>query len=167
MKKFLFTSLFILLIASAFAQADSISLPPYQRFPTPPPVRLLLTDSVNYFTKEDLNKKTAVLYMLFNPDCDHCKKETEDILQNIDKFKNIQIIMATFMSFHMMKDFYDRFDLSKYENIVVGQDENYFLPPFYMARNLPFLALYNKKHELLTVFEGSHGVPEILAAFDK
>ena len=107
------------------------------------------------------------MYLLFNPDCDHCKKETEDILGNITKFKDIQIIMATFMPFNMMKEFYKTFNLSKYNNIVVGQDVNYFLPPFYKASYLPFLAFYNKKHELISVFQGSLAVPKILAEFDK
>ena len=107
------------------------------------------------------------MYMLFNPDCEHCNKETEEILENISKFKNIQIIMATFMPFNMMKGFYEKFNLSQYSNIVVGNDVNYFLPTFYKIGNLPYLAFYNKKHELISVFEGALGVPKILAEFDK
>ena len=107
------------------------------------------------------------MFMLFNPDCDHCKKETEEILENIRKFKNIQIIMATFMPFKMMKEFYEKFNLYQYDNIVVGQDVNFFLPSFYKVANLPFHAFYNKKHELISVFEGSMNVPKILAEFDK
>jgi hypothetical protein len=38
-------------------QVDSITEPPYKRFPSVPPVKLLLTDSISYFTKEDLQKK--------------------------------------------------------------------------------------------------------------
>src|SRR6476620_8687554 len=101
MKKLFLSALFILNSVLGFTQTDSTHQPPYLRFPTPPPIRLLLTDSVTYFTKENLNKKTSTIIMLFNPDCDHCKKETEEILENISKFKNIQIIMATFMPFDM------------------------------------------------------------------
>jgi hypothetical protein len=65
-KTILFTNL-ILAVLFASAQTDSLQ-PAYLRFPTPPPVRLLLTDSVTYFTKQNLNNKKAVMYMLFNPD---------------------------------------------------------------------------------------------------
>lgn len=167
MKKIFLSGLFFVLITSSFAQADSTYQPTYLRFPTPPPVRLLLTDSVTYFTKENLNKKSAIMFMLFNPDCDHCKKETEEILDNISKFKNIQIVMATFMPFDMMKDFYQKFNLANYNNIVVGKDVNNVLIPFYKIANLPFLAFYNKKHELISVFEGSLPIPKILAEFEK
>src|SRR5258705_7665229 len=163
-KTILFTSL-ILTVLIASAQTDSLQ-PAYLRFPTPPPVRLLLTDSITYFTKQNLNNKKAVMYMLFNPDCEHCQKETEEILDNISKFKNIQIIMATFMPFNMMKEFYEKYNLSLYNNIVVGNDVNYFLPTFYKFTSLPYLAFYNKKHELISVFEGSLGVPKILAELE-
>jgi hypothetical protein len=107
------------------------------------------------------------MIMLFNPDCDHCKHETERIIDSIGMFKNIQIIMATFMDFDLMKGFYEKFDLSKYNNIVVGKDVNHVLVPFYKVTSLPFLAFYNKKHELISVFEGSLPVSKILAEFDK
>ena len=107
------------------------------------------------------------MFMLFNPDCEHCNKETEEILENISRFKNIQIIMATSMPFNLMKEFHDKFNLSQYSNIIVGNDVNYFLPPFYKIGNLPFLAFYNKKHELISVFEGALSVTKILAEFDK
>ena len=167
MKKYFLHIVFILSVSSAFAQTDSTNQPLYLRFPTPPPVTLLLTDSVTYFTKEKLTKKEAVMIMLFNPDCDHCKKETEELLDNISKFKNIQIVMATFMPFGKMKEFYENFSLYKYDNIIVGKDINFFLPTFYKVANLPFLAFYNKKHQLISVFEGSLPIPKILAEFDK
>ena len=167
MRKVFLSAIFFFSAFFAFTQADSTHQPTYLRFPTPPPIRLLLTDSVTYFTKENLNKKTATMIMLFNPDCDHCKKETEEILDNISKFKNIQIIMATFMPFDMMKEFYQKFNLSNYNNIVVGKDVNHILVPFYKVSSLPFLAFYNKKHELISVFEGSMPIPKILAEFDK
>ena len=107
------------------------------------------------------------MFMLFNPDCDHCKHETERIVDSIDQFKNIQIIMATFMPFDMMKAFYEKFNLANYNNIVVGQDINHILIPFYKVSSIPFLAFYDKKHQLISVFEGSLPVSKILAEFDK
>ncbi len=64
-----------------------------------------MPDSTSYFTKEDLPKKSAVMLMLFNPQCDHCQHETEEIIKNIDRFKNIQIVMTTSMPFDAMKEF--------------------------------------------------------------
>lgn len=61
----------ILVAFTLFSQADS-TLPPYKRFPSFPPVKLLKPDSSSFFSKPDLDKKAAVLLMLFNPQCEHC-----------------------------------------------------------------------------------------------
>ena len=150
----------------SLAQNDSIPQAPYKRFPTVPPFKLLLTDSSTYFTKEDLAKKKAVLIMLFSPDCEHCKHETEDIIKHIDAFKKVQIVMSTTRPFDKMVDYYNKYDLKRFDNIIVGKDLNYLLPVFYEIHNLPFLSLYNKKKELISVFEGALSIEKVLEKFD-
>ncbi|HYM94422.1 MAG TPA: thioredoxin, partial [Chitinophagaceae bacterium] len=88
MKKQLLFVILVFATISSFGQVDSLQ-PAYKRFPTLPPVKLLLTDSSSHFTKENFSKKTPVLIILFNPECEHCKKETEEMLDSIDRFKNI------------------------------------------------------------------------------
>jgi len=156
-------SVFVTLLLNA--QTDSIPQPPYKRFPTPPPFKLLMADSSTYYTKADLPKKTPLLIIAFSPDCDHCKKETEELIRNIDQFKKVQIVMATWLPFAEMKKFYEDFELYKYENIKVGRDVSFILPPFYNIRNLPFLALYNKKGNLITIAEGSLPMTRLIELF--
>jgi thioredoxin-related protein len=57
--------------------------------------------------------------------------------------------------------------LANYKNIVVAQDTHYFLTSFFTIHSLPFLAFYNRKKELITVFEGSMPVEKVLAVFEK
>ena len=151
------------IVLGSFGQ-DSLA-PPYKRFPTIPPFKLLKIDSSSYFTKSDLKKNRPVLIILFNPDCDHCQHETEQILKNIDEFKDVQIIMSTNMSFDMMKSFYEKYDLGKFENIVVGRDFQYILPSFYQIRFMPYLAMYDKKGNLLTTFQGSMKIDDLAKVF--
>lgn len=162
----MFLFLNLLFIQSAIAQSDSLQ-PPYKRFPTYPPVKLLLPDSISFYTKADLPKKAAIMLMLFNPECEHCKQETEDLISKIDRFKNIQVVMATNTTFSRMLAFRETYQLAKYKNIIVAQDTHYFLPTFYMIRNLPFLAFYNRKKELISVFEGSLPMEKVLQEFEK
>ena len=166
MKKNILLIILFISTLSSYCQNDSIQ-PPYKRFPALPPLKLLLTDSSTYFTKNDFKKKSDILLILFSPDCDHCQHETEEIINHIDKFKNVQIVMATVMPFNMMKSFYQKYELSKYTNIVVGRDEFFFLIPYYNIGNLPFLAFYNKKGNLISVFEGSMPVEKVWAEFEK
>jgi thiol-disulfide isomerase/thioredoxin len=176
MKKIFLLCISIPIAVFSFSQSDSakkssndqqedITLPPYKRFPTVPPLKLLLLDSTTYFTKNDLKKNKPVLIIVFNPDCEHCKHETEELIKNIDSLKNIQIIMATMMKFDMMRSFYEKYDLQRFQNITVGQDVQYTLPSFYQMHFMPYLAMYNKKGNLLTTFEGSMKMEDLIHTF--
>ena len=70
--------------------------------------------------------------------------------------------MATQMPYDSMMSFREKYKLDRFENIIVGQDSQYFLPSFYMISNLPFLAFYDKKGRLISSFGGS--LPLIKAA---
>ena len=164
MMKFIVFAAALMITFSLNGQTDSIQ-PPYKKFPTPPPFKLLLTDSSTYFTKADLEKKKPLLLIVFSPDCDHCKHETEELLKNIDKFKKVQIVMATYYTVSEMKNIYDDFQLNRFENIVVGKDINFILAPFYNMRSMPFLAFYDKKGELISVFEGNLPMNKVAEKF--
>jgi thioredoxin-related protein len=162
-KSLLVVSLFFTL--AAFSQADSIT-PAYLKFPTIPPFELLQIDSTTIFTKAELKKSQPLLLMYFSPDCEHCQHQTEDLLKEIRSFKKIQIVMATYQPFESMTRFFEKYKLGKY-NIHVGRDSKFVLPPFFRMQSLPYLALYDKKGQLITTFEGNQKVNKILKAFGK
>jgi thiol-disulfide isomerase/thioredoxin len=164
MKRSLLTIILFCSVTTVFSQVDSLSAP-YKRFKGFPPVKLLLPDSTTFFTKYDLAKKKAVMLMIYNPLCDHCKHETEEIVKNIEKFKGIQIVMATMMPFDTMMAFREKYKLAQYDNIIMGQDFQYFLSTYYMISNLPYLAFYDRDKELISVFEGSLPVDKVLEIF--
>lgn len=103
--------------------------------------------------------------MMFNPSCSHCQHETEELIKNIDEFKGIEIVMVTSMPFDSMLVFREKYKLGDYKNIVVGQDVNYFLFSYFQNRNLPFHAFYDKKKQLIKVFEGSVSINSIREMF--
>ena len=75
--------------------------------------------------------------------------------------------MSTNLPFDKMLDFYTKYDLKRFDNIVVGRDVNFMLPVFYDIHNLPFLAFYNKKKELISVFEGAMPLEKMLEELKK
>jgi len=170
-KTALYTTKILFLLGLVFtgihgsAQVDSTT-PTYKRFPTVPPLQLILVDS-SAFSKEKLNKKKATMIMLFSPECEHCKHETEELIKRIDDFKDIQIVMTTPMPFDKMIEYYQHYKLSKYPNIKMGRDAKFMLPVFYNIKSFPFLAFYNKKQELISVFEGSMPMDQVLAELKK
>lgn len=164
MKKLLLSLLFLAMAFQSFSQKDSTQAP-FKRFPGFPPISLLLPDGVSYFTKKDLPENKAVLLMLFSPSCSHCQQETEQIIKHIAEFKNVHIVMATPMPFDSMLVFREKYKLANYKNITVTQDNKVMMPTYFMIGNLPFLAFYNRKKELLDTFEGSLPIEKVLAKF--
>ena len=162
--KFLITLLLSFCTIVGFSQVDSTT-PPYKKFPTLPPLQLLLGDSATKYTKDNLPKKKPVLIMLFSPECSHCQHTAEEFIKYKDELKDIHIVMATMHSLTQMNDFMQRYKLNEFKNIVAGRDIYYLLQGFYNIHNLPYLGFYNKKGELITGFEGSMPVRKIIDTF--
>jgi thioredoxin-related protein len=167
MKRLLIAMLGLFSMYSVQAQTP-VNVPeaPYLKNPGIPPFKLLETDSVHYISRDNLKKNHKVLLMFFSPDCEHCKHQTRDMLADFSKFKDIEIVMATYQPFEELKTFYNYYRIGDHPNIYIGRDEKYMLPPYYRMQSLPFLALYDKKGNLITHFEGNQKVDTILNAFD-
>jgi thioredoxin-related protein len=166
MKSILIAILVLFSLYSAQAQIPAnVTEAPYLKNPGIPPFKLLEVDSLHFVTKDDIKKNHQVLFIFFSPECEHCKHQMRDILSDISQFKDIQIVMATFQPFEEMKQFYSYFRIGDHSNILMGRDEKYMLPPYYRMQSLPFLALYDKKGQFITRFEGNQKVDTILHAF--
>lgn len=146
----LFSYLFLASLA-AFSQNDS--LPPYLKVRTIPQFKIMATDS-SWITKANLKKGKNTIIMLFSPDCEHCQKQTEILLENMDKLNHTQIVMTTTLQLDKIRDFVAKYKLDKYPNILVGRDPNLFFGIFYDLKYTPFLAIYDKKEDLLKAFDG-------------
>ncbi|MET0637793.1 MAG: thioredoxin [Chitinophagaceae bacterium] len=165
MRKFL-TALLLSITCIAGAQVDTISAP-FQKFPNNIPLDLLLVDSNTVMTSEGLNEERPFMLILFSPECEHCKKATEDIINNIGLFKDIDIIMATPLPFDEMKKFYTDYQLSRFPNIVMGRDHRFMLPSYYQVRYLPFLAFYGKNRKLIGFSAQAMNASDMAAYFRK
>ena len=156
---------FLFCFISLTAPPQTTPEPPYKRFPTVPPLKLLLTDSTTIFTDKDLKKNIPLFLILFSPDCEHCQKKTEELINKIDSFKNIQIVMATFMPVDKIIPFYENYRLDRFSNITVGYDMQHMLSTYYRISYTPFLAFYDKKGNLIDGFQGALPLTKVLEYF--
>lgn len=150
-------------ITDGYAQEQA----PAKRFPIIPQFTLLGVDSSSIITKANLadNKKTMIMY--FSPDCDHCQHQTEALLKSIDRFKGVQIVMATYQPFEEMTAFYKKYNIGTYPQIHLGRDTKFFFVPFYQIRDLPYIALYDAKGNLIKTFESTTDIGKLAGAFEK
>ncbi len=164
MKRILLNWLLIAISCTAFSQVDTAQ-PPFKRFPTLPPLQILLSDSFTKYTRDDLPKKTPVLIMLFSPDCNHCQQTAEELIKYKDDIKDFQIVMTTLHPLWQMNAFVQKYHLKELKNVVIGKDVRYIMPSFYNVKTLPFLAFYNNKGKLITTFQGSMPLKRIIETF--
>lgn len=158
--KFFFTAL-IFTCFGMISQAQTKQAP-YLEYKTVPSVKLILADSTGWELKAKLDKTKPLMLVIFSPECDHCKHETEELVKNIDKFRNVQIVMASLLPVFKMKEFVETYGLDKYKNITVGRDYAYILPVYYDVKSLPYHAFYTKEKKLISGFEGAMTVGGIL-----
>lgn len=147
---------------NGFAQADEEKAV-YLRFPTIPQFTVYKAPDSTAFSREDLKKKKEVLFMVFSPDCDHCQHETEELLANIQKFKNTQIVMITYLPYEEMMAFYKKYKIANYPQITMARDTKFFFPVYFKVKNLPSIFLYDKKGNFKKSFEGSVKIDSIAA----
>ena len=165
MKKYILYTILLFAFNVAAAQTDTSAL--YFKYPDVPPFTLTRVPDSTKFVKADLIKNKAVLLMVFSPDCDHCKHEINELITNIDLFKNIQIVMASPLDFHLIKTFYELYKIADYPNIIMCRDYSYFLGDFFKVRSFPAIFLYDKKGKFVQTFDGSVPVKKISDALSK
>lgn len=159
MKKLLSLCALVLLASCIRAQDKRIdNLPMYH---------ILNTDSVKV-TTANLKKDKPVMIIYFSPDCSHCQHLMFEMKPKLKELSNIQIVMITFTSYPMIKDFYKSFGLKAYPNITVGTEGyTYEMQQFFQVKTTPYIAIYDKKGHLIKAYEKAPDVKELVATAKK
>ena len=116
------------------------------------------------FTNEQLKKNKPVVLMFFSPDCDHCQKETKELLAYKEELKDLQIVMASPAAFAEINNFYADNNIASMSNIVMGKDQGYALGMKYQLRTYPSVFVYDATGTLAKAFIGNVSVRVILDA---
>jgi peroxiredoxin len=117
------------------------------------------------FTNENLDKNSRLLIVYFNPLCEVCQRETGEIINNINYFQDIQIVMISPARKEDINKFVKKFSINNYHQMTVLHDaDDYFYKQF-GATGYPTLYLYNKKKELIENFDTEVSFDDIKNSF--
>jgi thiol-disulfide isomerase/thioredoxin len=148
-----------------FATAQNDTQPnSLSKFETIPAFNIYTVPDSIAFTNKNLLKNKPLIILFFSPDCEHCQKETKELLAYKEELKNIQILMVSPSSYPLIKQFYQEYGLSAMPNIKLGNDVNYTLGSIYQLRTFPSMFIYDQSGKLAKAFVGNIGVPAILDA---
>jgi len=105
-----------------------------------------------------------VMVIYFAPDCSHCRNLMSEMKPHMDAFKNVQVVMITFvLQLKAIQTFYKDFDLKNYPNFTVGTEGyTYLVQRYYEVKTTPYVAIYDKKGKLVKAFDKAPKVDEML-----
>ncbi|ASU35830.1 TlpA family protein disulfide reductase [Mucilaginibacter xinganensis] len=161
MKKLVF---FLCLIAAVSCTNAQSFTPPAAI----PPYKILTTDSVT-ITPANLRKNMATMIIYFAPDCSHCQHMMYELKTHMKEFKNVQVVMITFVQqIKAIQVFARDFDLKKYPNWTVGTEGyTYKVQQYYHVATTPYIAFYDKIGKPVKYIEKDPKVEDILATVKK
>ena len=116
------------------------------------------------FTNDNLNKN-RLLIVYFDPLCEVCQRETSDILDNINYFRDIQIVMVSPAAKEDVGKFVKKFKLYDYHQIIVLHDKEDVFYKQFGAIGYPTLYLYDKDKKLIENFDTEVRFADIKDAF--
>lgn len=160
-KKIIISFFLLLFINIVFVQQiDHPDDPPYLKVPYVPPFTLILSNK-DKFKKDDLPKKHNIIMIYLNTDCGHCKTLVKHIVDSVQMAPNSFFVLSCYNKLKDIKEFEETNNLKSYEQIVIGRDEKYFIPTFYRVKITPFVAVYNKKGDLIKAFSEGFSIAEL------
>lgn len=118
----------------------------------------------SFYTSAELKKGEPFMMMFFSPDCEHCQRQTKELLAYKKELSGIQIVMISPLSFQDNKNFYDEYDLKSMPNVKMGTDVTFKLRLLYKITTFPSMYVYDKNGTLAKAFVGNIDVPAILNA---
>jgi peroxiredoxin len=116
------------------------------------------------FTNKNLKGSIPVVFFYFNSECDFCQAEIQDIVQNIRKFKDIQLIFVSFEPVQKIIMFQATYKLDIYDNIVFLSDYKNTFSETFGVKTLPSSLIYDKNGKLVSRNNGAVKVDYLLKA---
>ena len=99
-------------------------------------------------------RRLLKVFFYFGPYCPYSRAQMEEIIEDMDKLKNIRLYLLTNAPYNQMMDFYNYYNLKKYSNITVARDYTGFFLKYFEVEGVPYLAVYGKDKRLKTAFKG-------------
>ena len=163
MQRFMVT--FLSVMASFLGQAQNkTTADPLAAIATVPAFKVFTVPDSSSYSNADLIEGKPLVIVFFSPDCEHCQKETKELLAYKSELKDIPILMVSPASYEAIKTFYSAYGLNTMPNLHLGNDANYALGSRFQLRTYPSLFIYDVQGKLAKAFVGNIGVPDILAS---
>lgn len=119
------------------------------------------------FTNRNLKKDTPMLFIYFNTECEFCNEEAQMIKENIEKFKDFQLVFISFEKPELIKAFATKYKLNTYDNVNFLSDTKVSFATTFDVKSLPCLVLYDKNQRLIEKIKGQTKAETLIKKLNK
>lgn len=119
-----------------------------------PEFTLMQMDSMTSIHSSNIPSGKPIVLFYFSPNCTFCKKQTKEIIQDINNLQNIEFYLISNDPLSEVKLFSREFQLSKFQNIKIGIDTAFTVADYFEIPGVPYLAVYDKNKVLNKTFAG-------------
>ena len=132
--------------------------------------------SIPVFSVKDINGKTITnsnlqegnkLLVYFNPECEFCQAEMQELSSINNKHLDIQWIMFSSQSIAEIKNFATKYNLQNAENIKWCTDPKAEVYTKFAMTGIPYFLGYNKENKLVHRSTGAIKIEKVLKDFDE
>lgn len=124
-----------------------------------PTMQIQLTDG------RTLDAKTlegATILVMFQPDCDHCQREAEQIRENLKAFKAYSLYFVSSASMQEIEKFSKDYGLNEPENVFFGYTPVQSVLNNFGPIQAPSMYIYSKNGTLVQALNGEVDISVIL-----
>jgi peroxiredoxin len=107
------------------------------------------------------NLKGNTMIILFQPDCDHCQREAQQIRQHLDNFKDYTLYFISADQLPAIEAFGKTYDLLGFENVVFGSTTVDSVISNFGPVPAPSVYIYSNQ-KLVQKFNGEVAIERIL-----
>ena len=118
------------------------------------------------FTNNDLKESLTTIFIYFNSECGFCEQEAKSIQENIEHFKNTQLIFVSFEPVYKIGTFSRQHKLDTYDNVTFLFDKRDDFATRFDATSVPYLLIYDKDQKLIKKHKGQLSITGLLKAIN-
>jgi thiol-disulfide isomerase/thioredoxin len=118
------------------------------------------------FSRDNLKDGTETVIMYFGPDCDHCRALANEIRDQINLFKDVEIIYISNVDQNKILNFRKFFGFEKYHNIHFCRDVDGKFYYYFGDMFVPSTYIYGKDGKLKRYIKAKIQLKDILKELD-
>jgi len=119
------------------------------------------------FSKDNLKPNTPTVFIYFHSECDFCQHEAQSISENLEQFKNIQLVFISAEPIESIEAFSREYNLNNQTNTTFLHDSTDRFSSQFDATSIPYLLIYDKNQKLIKKHKGQYKAESILKLFQE